>query len=141
VTSALDSNVVIALWSEDDVLNAEAERALERASARGALVICAPVYVEVRSFPGRTEDKVDNFLSRTGIHVEWVLEEAIWREASRAGHAYCIRREGPRKPPRRVAADFIIGAHATLRGYPLLTLDRRGFRVAFPSLRFAPESN
>jgi predicted nucleic acid-binding protein len=140
VTTALDSNIVIALWSEDDALNVEAKGALELASARGSLVICAPVYVEIRAFPGRTEDKLDDFLSRTGIEVEWELEERIWREAAKACNAYGIRRENPRKLPRRVAADFIIGAHATVLDYPLLTLDRRGFRASFPALRFAPES-
>lgn len=141
MTTALDSNIVIALWSEDDALNVEAVRALEIASARGTLAICAPVYVEVRAFSGRTEDKLDDFLSRTGIQVEWELEERIWRDAAKAGRAYCIRRESPRKLPRRVAADFVIGAHAMVRDYPLLTLDKRTFRVAFPSLKMATGSS
>jgi predicted nucleic acid-binding protein len=141
VTTSLDSNIVIALWSKDDALNAEAARALEAASARGALTICSPVYIEVRSFSGRSEDKVDDFLSRAAIRVEWELEESIWREAARAGHAYGVRRESHGKLPRRVAADFVIGAHAMVRNYPLLTLDRRGFRAAFPALHFAAESN
>lgn len=49
--TALDSNVVIALWSESDALNLEAMQALDGASGRGGLVICAPVYLEVRAFP------------------------------------------------------------------------------------------
>jgi predicted nucleic acid-binding protein len=140
VTSAVDSNVVIALLSEDDSLNSEAEKALERGLARGDLIICGPVYVEVSAFPGRLEGRVDDFLSRTGIDVDWDLEEKVWREAARASQAYAARREVPRKLPRRVAADFIIGAHALVRKYPLLTMDRRGFRTAFPNLQFAPES-
>jgi predicted nucleic acid-binding protein len=141
VITAIDSNIVIALWSEDDALNGEAARALELASTRGTLAICAPVYVEVRAFPGRAEDKLDDFLFRTGIQVEWVLEERIWREAAKAGHAYCVRRENPRKLPRRVSADFVIGAHAMVRDYPLLTLDKRTFRAVYPSLKMASGSS
>jgi predicted nucleic acid-binding protein len=35
---------------------------------------------------------------------------------------------------RRILADFLIGAHADVRGYRLLTLDERLYRAAFPSL-------
>jgi predicted nucleic acid-binding protein len=141
VITAIDSNIVIGLWNEDKDFSLEAARALELASGRGELVICAPVYVEIRALPGRSEGRVDDFLRRGGIGVEWELEESIWREAARASHAYSLRRDTRAKPPRRIAADFVIGAHAALRGYSLLTLDRRTFRVSFPTLRFAPESS
>jgi predicted nucleic acid-binding protein len=36
--------------------------------------------------------------------------------------------------PRRILADFLIGAHACERGYRLLTLDDRLYRAAFPDL-------
>ena len=32
-------------------------------------------------------------------------------------------------------ADFIIGAHAALRGYTLLTLDGQLYKAAFPALK------
>lgn len=84
---------------------------------------------------------MEEFLLAAGIDVEWELEEQVWREAGRASHGYSIRRAAKEPVPRRVAADFVIGAHALLQNYPLLTLDRRGFRASFPSLRFAPESS
>jgi len=141
VTTALDSNILVGLWNEDAVFNQEAERALVRASGRGELVIAAPVYVEIRSLQGRSESKVDDFLQEAGIRVEWELEERIWREAAKASHAYSLRRGSQAKHPRRIAADFVIGAHADVRGYSLLTLDRRTFRISFPNLRFSPESS
>lgn len=131
---AIDSNVLIGLWNPDDELNLEAERALELAAARGQLVIAAPVFVELRAMPDRDEASIDAFLARTGVVVDWKLEERIWREAARANHMYVGRRRKNFKLPRRIAADFVIGAHAAVRGYPLLTFDRRTLRSAFPNL-------
>lgn len=141
--TAVDTNVLVGLWSEDDALNAEAERALIAASGRGRLVICAPVYVEMRAMPERTERLVQIFLAEAGIEVDWILQEKVWREAARAGHEYGMRRRADKYPklPRRIAGDFVIGAHAMVRGYSLLTLDRRFFRVAFPALKMAQESS
>lgn len=41
----------------------------------------------------------------------------------------------PGPHPRRILADFLIGAHALTNGYALLTLDKSGFRSAFPALK------
>jgi predicted nucleic acid-binding protein len=143
VTTAIDSNVIIALWNKDDVLNVEARCALEEASQTGSLVICGPVYVEVRTLPGRDEAKVDAFLNRTGISIDWRLDQEIWREAARASHEYGRRRSADKQPslPRRTVGDFVIGAHAMIRGHSLLTMDRCTFRVAFPRLTFASRSS
>jgi predicted nucleic acid-binding protein len=137
VTTALDSNVLIAFWNEDDELNLEASKALQGAAEAGELVISPPVYVEIRSIRDRDEAKIEYFLEKTEIHVDWQLEERIWREAAQASHEYVKRRKGAILSPRRITADFVIGAHAMVRDYPLLTLDKRTFRVAFPSLKMA----
>ena len=142
MTTAIDTNVLVSLWSTEDSLNAEAYRALTAASQRGRLVVAAPVYVEIRAMPERSEQIVDMFLDDIGVEVDWVIEEKIWREAAKASHEYGKRRGEKRsKLPRRIAGDFVIGAHASVRGHSLLTLDRRTFRVSFPNLRFAPDSN
>ncbi len=36
--------------------------------------------------------------------------------------------------PRRILADFVIGAHALQKGYRLLALDDHLYRAAFPDL-------
>jgi predicted nucleic acid-binding protein len=36
---------------------------------------------------------------------------------------------------RRILPDFLIGAHAVVRGYRLLPLDERLYRSAFPALK------
>jgi predicted nucleic acid-binding protein len=134
--TALDTNILIALWDENSSLNSDAAAAMSAAAARGPLIIAAPVYVEISAVPIRDERWIDQFLERTGIGVDWQLSERVWREASRASHQYARRRkkDGQNVLPRRIAADFLIGAHAWVNGLQLLTMDRRTFRIAFPLL-------
>ena len=135
MATAIDSNILVALWGTDDALNLTARSALDAAWHRGKLVIAAPVYTELLAFPGRTEAFLDSFLAETGIIVDWHLDESIWRTAGRAHQGYVARRRKHREAgPRRILADFLIGAHALARGYRLLTLDSKLYRSAFPRL-------
>lgn len=104
MTTAIDTNVIVALWDGDEDLSSSAQAALERAARRGGLVVAAPVFSELMAAPKR--------------------EEAF---APPRGH----RDDGP----RRILADFLIGAHALQRGAALLTLDDRVYRAAFPNVR------
>ena len=135
MTTAVDTNVVVALWDKDPALSLAAQTALEAAFQRGGLVVSAPVFAELVAAPGRTENFVDSFLEDTGIVVDWDLDEAIWRSAGRAFRSYAERSRKQRDPgTRRILADFLIGSHAETRGYRLLTLDERSYRAAFPTL-------
>ena len=99
-------------------------------------MVAAPVFAELTAAPGRSEAFVDSFLDENGIAIDWDFDEQIWRSAGRAFQAYAGRRRKQRDSgPRRLLADFLIGAHANLRGYRLLTLDERLHRAAFPTLK------
>jgi len=136
MTTVIDSNVIVALWDPDDTLNAEAQLALDSALDRGTLVVPAPVFAELMALPGRTESFLDAFFRDTGVNVDWALEERVWRSAGRAFQSYATRRRKQRGPtPRRILADFLIGAYAASRGFPLLTLDAGFYRAGFPELR------
>ena len=79
---------------------------------------------------------MDKFLQETGIDVEWETDESIWRVAGRAFQTYAKRRRRQSaEGPRRILADFLIGAHALENGYGLLTLDDGIYHAAFPGLR------
>ena len=135
MTTAIDTNVVVALWDKDPTLSLAAQTALEAAFNRGNLVVSAPVFAELIAAPGRTETFVTSFLEETGIAIDWDLGEAVWRSAGRAFQGYAERRRKQRDPGgRRILADLLIGAHAQTRSYRLLTLDERLYKVAFPSL-------
>jgi predicted nucleic acid-binding protein len=135
VTTAIDSNVIIALWDRDPGLSLSAQNALDAAFHRGTLVAAAPVFAELIAAPGRSETFVDSFFEETGIAVDWGLSEQVWRLAGRAFQAYAQRRRRQRdRGVRRILADFVIGGHALANGFRLLTLDEGLYRAAFPSL-------
>src|SRR6266851_4032721 len=135
MTTAIDTNVLVALWNEDDTLNTLARSALDAALGRGSLVIAAPVFAELLAAPFRNEAFLDSFCRETRISVDWNLDETVWRTAGRAFRAYVGRRKILRGVgPRRILADFLIGAHALQNGFRLLTLDEGLFRAAFPKL-------
>jgi predicted nucleic acid-binding protein len=136
VTVALDTNVLVALWDAGDALHPVARHTLEVVSSQGSLVISGVVYAELLAAPGRTEAFLDEFCEDTGIGVEWELREEIWREAGRAFQSYAgRRRKQSGAEPRGLLADFVIGAHALVQGYRLLTLDAGMYRGSFPKLR------
>ena len=134
--TAIDTNIITALWNEDDALNLRAKGALATVFGGGKLVISGVVYAELMAAPDRTEAFLDQFCEETRIGVEWELAEGVWRAAGRAFQSYAARRRKQKETgPRRLLADFLIGAHALVNGYALLTLDEGMYRTAFPRLR------
>jgi hypothetical protein len=135
MTTSIDSNIIVALWRNTHSSNRIASKLLDQAQKRGKLVVSAPVYAELMADPNRSESELDKFASDTGISIEWTIEEDIWREAGRAYRAYAQRRiHSGGGSPKRILADFVIGAHALVRGYTLLTLNARDYVTAFPKL-------
>ena len=126
---------MIALWDRDPTLSLVAQTALDAAFRRGGLVVAAPVFAELLAAPGRTEAFINSFFEDTGVTVDWALSESVWRSAGRAFQKYAERRRRHRDSgTRRILADFLIGAHAQVLGYRLLTLDEGLYQAAFPTL-------
>jgi predicted nucleic acid-binding protein len=135
MTTSIDTNVIVALWWSGDPLNKTAASLLNQARAQGNLVVPAPVYAELMGDPARDEAGLNEFLEDTCILIDWFLDERVWREAGRANRGYVQRRRLSRGSlPRHILTDFLIGAHASVRGYPLLTFDQRLYKSAFPEL-------
>ena len=133
--TAIDTNIFVALWEVDTALSTAAQSALDTALRDGGLVVCPAVFSELMAAPGRDETFVNTFFRDTGIRVEWNLEERVWRTAGAAFQTYSVRRKKQYDPgPRRILADFLIGAHAFHVTRRLLTLDDRFYSAAFPSL-------
>jgi predicted nucleic acid-binding protein len=135
MTTSIDSNIIVALWRSTHISNLKASEMLNRAQKAGKLVVFGPVYAELMADPARTTSQLDEFASDTGISIEWGIDEGIWREAGRAYRGYAQRRiRSGGGPARRILTDFIIGAHALIRGYTLLTLNGKDYEAAFPKL-------
>ncbi len=136
MTTAVDTNVFAALLRGGVEEAGLARRALRKADAAGALIVSPPVYAELAAAPGGDAEALDAFLERAGVRVDWVMGEDVWREAARAYKEYAERRRAQPDDhgPRRILADFVVGAHAQLLASALLTFDRRLYRAAFPGL-------
>lgn len=130
----VDTNVLLDIARNDAAWVAWSSARLNERSVRGPLVINDVVYAEVSVTFERMEE-TDAFLREAGFEVERTPRPALFL-AARA-HVLYRRRGGTR---RGVLPDFFIGAHAAVRGVPLLTRDPRRYRDYFPTLRvIAPE--
>ena len=103
MTTAIDANVIVALWDRDPSLSSAAQSALDAALGRGTLVTTATVFAELMAAPGRSESFLDSFFRETGISIDWALDESVWRTAGRAFQGYAARR---RNNETRVPAAF-----------------------------------
>lgn len=135
--TAIDSNILSALWSDEPSAAQIAEQ-LQRAREGGAVVVSAPVYVELMAHPLVSHGFVDKFLADTGIAVEFVLQETVWRTAAEGFAAYARRRRrSGGATPKRLLSDFVIAAHALAQADCLLTLDPARYKQDFPKLRLS----
>ena len=136
LTTALDTNVISAYLNPLDSQHDLAQHHLAQVAATTKLCICPVVHAELLAAPFRSEALLDEFLREYGINVDWQLEQEIWRLAGRSYRIYANDRKKQQAPaPRRILADFLIGAHAVQRDYTLLTLDQRVYAKSFPKLR------
>ena len=102
----------------------------------GSLIISPFVLAELLAYPRATEAFVHRFLEATGVVVDYKLEERLWTEAGqRFAHYTARRRQATGEGPRRILADFLIGAHALVQAERLLTLDPKRYSQDFPELR------
>ncbi len=122
----LDSNVLIALFQhgQPKLFDRLAEwQALRTIHIN--LVILAEV---APSFAALAE--LGSALDRLDI----VLTALNREDAFRAGQAFAeYRRRGGERTA--IMPDFLIGAQAEIRGWPLVTRDRKGFQSYFPGLQ------
>lgn len=124
----VDTNVLVDVL-QDDPQWADWSIAQMRAQSRlHALVINAVIYAEV-SLSFSTIEALDEAVLMLGLELREMPRPALFL-AAKAHLQY--RRQGGRKD--RVLPDFLIGAHAAVEGWPLLTRDARRFRTYFPTL-------
>jgi len=128
----VDSNVLIDVMTDDPAWAAWSEAALRDAADRYRLVINPVIYAEVSVHYARIED-LEAALPKDAFG----REEIPYAAAFLAGKSYlAYRRRGGTKqsPLPDFLPPFLIGAHAAVAGYRLLTRNATRYRTYFPGL-------
>jgi predicted nucleic acid-binding protein len=129
VITAVDTNVLLDVFGADARYGIRSANALRRCLREGALVACEAVWAETAvAFPGETP--FQDAMRAIGVAFSPIGETAALRAAA-SWRMY--RSRGGRR--ERVAADFLIGAHAWIHCDRLLTRDRRFYRSYFRELK------
>lgn len=124
----VDTNVLVDVAVRDAKWLDWSRGQLLRLARNEPLVINPIIYSEF-SVRYSDRDSVEALLPVSDFH----RESLPWTAAFAAGVAFRIYRlaGGGRE---RVLPDFLIGAHAAIRGHKILTRDPKGYRSYFPDL-------
>ena len=128
MVTAVDSSVLLDVLTDDPARRGRSLRALQAARQLGSLIVCPVVWAEVRAFfadPAAMTAAFDDAGLAFDPFDRQCAELAgrMWREYRRRG--------GTRA---HLVPDFLVGAHAQLRGGRLLTRDRGFYRRFFSEL-------
>jgi predicted nucleic acid-binding protein len=135
VRTALDTNIVSPIWLAVPTAD-EITAALAKLRSEGALVVSAPVFVELSAVPGINARMVRQTLAEMSISIDFDMGEEVWQLAATTYSDYAIRRRrSGGGSARRFPADFIIAAHAQLKADRFMTRDARRYSLDFPNLR------
>jgi predicted nucleic acid-binding protein len=133
--TALDTNILSPIWSAAPSAGTIAAQ-LSKVRAEGALVISAPVFVELSAVPGLNVQTVRKALAETSIAIDFDLNEDVWMLAAASFASYATRRRrSGGGSPKRLLPDFVIASHAMLQADRLMTRDASRYAQDFPNLR------
>ncbi len=128
MTTLVDTNILLDLATNDPAWADWSLRQMDSAALRGPVAINPVIYAELSVGYERIET-LDGVLAEAGLQVLALPRPALFL----AGKVF--RRYRARGGSRTgVLPDFVIGAHAAVEGFTLLTRDATRYRRYFPRL-------
>jgi predicted nucleic acid-binding protein len=126
--TAVDTNVLLDVFTADARHGNASRNALRRCWAEGSLIACEVVWAEVAA---AFADAAAASRALEGLEVAY---DPLDRETALAAGIAWQRHRSAGGTRRRVLPDLLIGVHAVSRAERLLTRDRGFYRSAFASL-------
>lgn len=124
----VDSNVIVDLLDHDSEFAAPSLAAFSRWRAINVIIVNEVIFAEVG---GRFANAAETLRDLEFLGVK--LMRLTLDECHRAGIAFReYRRRGA--PRTSILPDFLIGAQAAIRGWPILTRDAKRFASYFPEV-------
>lgn len=134
IPALVDSNVLLDVLAGDARWASWSSTALATIGSESVLIINPLIYAEI-SIRFESIEALDEVLP-TALYRR---EDLPFSAGFLAGKAYVRYRErGGRR--RSLLPDFLIGAHAAIAGYRILTRDPRRYRSYFPTLELIAPS-
>ncbi len=136
--TALDTNILAGLLAQTPRTSTILEH-LGHCKQHGPIIISPPVYAESLANRNLTHRFLSLLIARTGIHLDYAIQESVWTKAGERYARYAERRrQSAGDSPRRILAHFLIGAHALTYADRLMTYDTKVYRQDFPELPLYP---
>jgi predicted nucleic acid-binding protein len=124
----VDTNVLLDVLQDDSQWASWSQSQLDAASATQRLAINPIIYSELSISFARIEE-LELVIAEATLAVEEVPREALFL----AGKAF-LRYRRAQGIRHGVLPDFIIGAHAAVMHWPILTRDAGRYRTYFPTV-------
>jgi predicted nucleic acid-binding protein len=135
-STLIDTNILLDVLEQRVQWSGWVLRQFDRLADEGDLIINQIIYGEA-SVPYASSDEFDDVFPRGLV----TREEFPWEAAFVAGKVHQTYRAGGGQKLSTLP-DFLIGAHAVVKGYRVLTRDAARFRTYFPEVDvIAPDTH
>jgi predicted nucleic acid-binding protein len=124
----VDSNVLIDIFNKDSVWFDWSSSTIERYAEQVRFTINPIIYAEISASFKKIEELED------ALPESYFTKEPIpWEAAFLAAKVFIqYRKNGGKKDSN--LPDFLIGAHAAVRGIPLITRDTKHYKTYYPHI-------